>query len=128
MRINSGCARFAEDELSSEVRVGERHVPLGVRLEGYYFHDTYHTGQTDLPQQIAGTSDKIIYPEMRLVLALIQVFSNSDINLTPCALNLLSIRLPGWKKTCVSAKRTLFNSSTVFLFRAIEFARSASSS
>jgi len=40
--------------------VGERQVPLGVRLNGFYFHGTYHTGQTDLLRQIAGTNDKII--------------------------------------------------------------------
>ena len=60
MRINSGLSRITEDELSGEVRVGERQVPLGVRLHGFYFHDTYHTGQTDLLRQIAGTNDKII--------------------------------------------------------------------
>ena len=60
MRINSGLSRLNEDELLREVRVGERRVPLGVRLHGFYFHDTYHTGQTDLLRQIAGTNDKII--------------------------------------------------------------------
>lgn len=60
MRINSGFSRLPEDQLSLEVQVGERRVPLGVRLHGFYFHDTYHTGQTDLLRQIAGTRDKII--------------------------------------------------------------------
>ena len=60
MRINAGLSRLTEDELSGEVRVGERQVPLGVRLHGFYFHDTYHTGQTDLLRQIAGANDKVI--------------------------------------------------------------------
>jgi uncharacterized damage-inducible protein DinB len=60
LRINSGFSRLTEDELSGEVQVGERQVPLGVRLHGFYFHDTYHTGQIDLLRQIAGTNDKII--------------------------------------------------------------------
>jgi len=60
VRINSGFARLTGDELSREVQVGDRQVPLGVRLHGFYFHDTYHTGQTDLLRQIAGTNDKII--------------------------------------------------------------------
>ena len=29
-------------------------------LRFIYFHDTYHTGQTDLLRQVAGTEDKII--------------------------------------------------------------------
>jgi hypothetical protein len=59
-RINSGFARLTDAELSREIQVGERSVPLGTRLHGFYFHDTYHTGQTDLLRQIAGTNDKII--------------------------------------------------------------------
>jgi len=60
VRINSGFARLTGDELSREVQMGDRQVPLGVRLHSFYFHDTYHTGQTDLLRQIAGTNDKII--------------------------------------------------------------------
>ena len=59
-RINSGFARLTDAELSREIQVRERSVPLGTRLHGFYFHDTYHTGQTDLLRQIAGTNDKII--------------------------------------------------------------------
>lgn len=33
---------------------------VGERLFGFYFHDTYHTGQTDLLRQVAGTNDKVI--------------------------------------------------------------------
>jgi uncharacterized damage-inducible protein DinB len=59
-RINSGFSQLTEAQLSSLIQVGERQIQLGERLHGFYFHDTYHTGQTDLLRQIAGTNDKII--------------------------------------------------------------------
>ena len=46
--------------LTQEIQVGERKVTLGARLHGSYSRDTYHTGQTDLLRQVAGTNDKII--------------------------------------------------------------------
>lgn len=60
VRINKGFSQLSEEELAVLIQVGERQVPLGVRLHGFYFHDTYHTGQTDLLRQIAGTNDKVI--------------------------------------------------------------------
>ena len=33
---------------------------LGARLHFQYFHDTYHTGQTELLRQVTGVGDKII--------------------------------------------------------------------
>jgi hypothetical protein len=59
-RIDAGFARLSDEELSQEIPVGERTVPLSIRLHGFYFHDTYHTGQTDLLRQVAGANDKII--------------------------------------------------------------------
>lgn len=59
-RINAGFARLTDLDLNREIRVGERQVQLGTRLHGFYFHDTYHTGQTDLLRQIAGANDKVI--------------------------------------------------------------------
>lgn len=59
-RIDAGFARLSDDDLSQEIQVGERYVPLSVRLHGFYFHDTYHTGQTELLRQVAGANDKII--------------------------------------------------------------------
>jgi hypothetical protein len=32
----------------------------GARLFFYYFHETYHVGQTELLRQLAGRDDKII--------------------------------------------------------------------
>ncbi len=59
-RIEAALNNLSEAELSEEIQVGERMMPLGTRLYGFYFHDTYHTGQTDLLRQIAGTNDKLI--------------------------------------------------------------------
>jgi uncharacterized damage-inducible protein DinB len=59
-RIEVGFSQLSDTQLSELIEVGERQVPLAVRLLGFYFHDTYHTGQTDLLRQIAGTNDKII--------------------------------------------------------------------
>jgi uncharacterized damage-inducible protein DinB len=59
-RINNAFSQLTDEQLVGLVQVGEHQMPLGVRLHGYYFHDTYHTGQTDLLRQIAGTNDKIV--------------------------------------------------------------------
>lgn len=58
--INTAFSQLTETQLSSLIQVGERKMQLGERLHGFYFHDTYHTGQTDLLRQIAGTNDKIV--------------------------------------------------------------------
>lgn len=58
--ISKTIAGLSEDDLAREIQVGENMVTLGTRLFGYYFHDTYHTGQTDLLRQVAGTDDKVI--------------------------------------------------------------------
>jgi len=59
-RIETALDALSEADLSDEIQVGERMIPLGTRLHGFYFHDTYHTGQTDLLRQIAGANDKVI--------------------------------------------------------------------
>jgi hypothetical protein len=46
--------------LSSEIEVGQRTMTMGRRLFGLYFHETFHTGQTELLRQLAGTDDKVI--------------------------------------------------------------------
>lgn len=58
--ISALFSALSDEDLSQEVQVGERMIPLGLRLHGFYFHDTYHTGQTDLLRQVAGTDDKIV--------------------------------------------------------------------
>ena len=59
-KITEGLSEISEGDLAQEMKIGKRSVTLGSRLHGLYFHDTYHTGQTDLLRQVAGTDDKII--------------------------------------------------------------------
>lgn len=48
------------ESLEREIKISHRSITLGSRLFGLYFHDTYHTGQTDLLRQVAGKNDKVI--------------------------------------------------------------------
>ncbi len=48
-------AQFAEARTSND-----RNVTVGARVFFYYFHDTYHVGQTELLRQVAGVGDAII--------------------------------------------------------------------
>lgn len=64
--LSSGQARLAsmeelsETDLLKEIQLGEWVMPLGTRLYGFYFHDTYHVGQVDLLRQVAGANDKVV--------------------------------------------------------------------
>jgi hypothetical protein len=58
--IENEFKKLTPESLEREIEIGERNITLGSRLFGLYFHDTYHTGQTDLLRQVAGTNDKII--------------------------------------------------------------------
>ena len=51
---------LSDDEFGRDVAIGDKTVKLARRLHADYFHDTYHTGQTELLRQFAGTADKII--------------------------------------------------------------------
>lgn len=54
-------ASVDEAYLAEEVPAGEtRMAPRGAQVMFGLFHDTYHTGQTDLLRQMSGKSDKII--------------------------------------------------------------------
>lgn len=59
-RLESAMGELSEADLLEEIQVGERMMALGARLYGFYFHDTYHTGQTELLRQIAGADDKVV--------------------------------------------------------------------
>jgi len=39
---------------------GGKFATVGARLHFLYFHDTYHTGQTELLRSLAGRTDKVI--------------------------------------------------------------------
>lgn len=38
----------------------DRFKTVGARVRFYYFHDTYHTGQTEILRSLAGKDDKLI--------------------------------------------------------------------
>ena len=48
------------DAFVEERTFGDRTSTLGSQMLFNYFHDTYHTGQTELLRQVAGTDDSII--------------------------------------------------------------------
>jgi len=58
------CARLGSLDaaaLAEESDAGDGNmVALGERVHFQYFHDTYHTGQTELLRQVTGVGDKII--------------------------------------------------------------------
>jgi uncharacterized damage-inducible protein DinB len=58
--IVTGLKRVTADTLNTEVKIGDRSTTLGQHLFGLYFHETYHTGQTELLRQLAGTDDKVV--------------------------------------------------------------------
>jgi hypothetical protein len=51
---------MSDEDLAEEIQIGERRMTVGQRLFGLYFHDTYHTGQTEYLRQLAGTNDKVV--------------------------------------------------------------------
>ncbi len=58
--IATALGKIPVEELASEIKVGDRSMTLGQRLFGLYFHETYHTGQTEILRQLAGMDDKVI--------------------------------------------------------------------
>lgn len=58
--ISAALEGATPEALTREIKVGERTMTVGERLFGLYFHETYHTGQTELLRQLAGTNDGII--------------------------------------------------------------------
>jgi uncharacterized damage-inducible protein DinB len=59
-KVGAALERISVEELAQEIQVGERKMTLGQRLFGFYFHETYHTGQTEALRQLAGTDDQVI--------------------------------------------------------------------
>lgn len=59
-KISDALGSLSNSELEAEIAVGTNTVTLASRLFGLYFHDTYHTGQTDLLRQVSGADDTII--------------------------------------------------------------------
>ena len=59
-KIETSLSSLLPANFEKEIMVGSRTMTLGSRLFGFYFHDTYHTGQTDLLRQVAGKNDQVI--------------------------------------------------------------------
>lgn len=51
--ILDGLAGLDDETLERPVQVGDGQVSLGRRLHGFYFHDTYHTGQIEILADLA---------------------------------------------------------------------------
>ena len=60
LRLEEAIKELSEMDLLEQIQVGDGMMLLGTRLYGFYFHDTYHTGQTELLRQIAGADDKVV--------------------------------------------------------------------
>ena len=58
--IDSVVGGLSDEAFSAESEIDGRMVSVAQRLFFDYFHDTYHTGQTEILRQIAGTADQII--------------------------------------------------------------------
>ena len=59
-RIGDAAGKLSAEDLEKEIQVGDTKMPVINRIFGFYFHDTYHTGQTDLLRQFAGMNDNIV--------------------------------------------------------------------
>jgi len=58
--LAAGLHRATPAELSREIMAGQRTMTMAQRLFGLYFHENYHTGQTELLRQLAGMDDRVI--------------------------------------------------------------------
>lgn len=58
--LGDALERVTEEQLAEEYEWGGRSSSLLDWCQFFYFHDTYHTGQTDLLRQVAGKNDKVI--------------------------------------------------------------------
>ncbi len=60
VRISAALSALSDEALGAEEMVNDRRLTLEDRLHFAYFHDTYHTGQTELLRAVAGKTDKVI--------------------------------------------------------------------
>ena len=58
--IAAGLGAATPDELAKEIETRRGPTTLAKRVFFFYYHDTYHSSQTELLRQLAGTDDKII--------------------------------------------------------------------
>ena len=60
VKISERLEQADDAALDREVISGERKSTVAQRVFFYYFHETYHVGQTELLRQLAGKNDKVI--------------------------------------------------------------------
>ena len=59
-RIGDAAGKLSAEDMEKEIPVGDIKMPVINRIFGFYFHDTYHAGQTDLLRQVAGMNDNVV--------------------------------------------------------------------
>ncbi len=59
-KIDKALESATSDVFDRQIKRGDKSVSVGERIFFLYFHETYHTGQTELLRQLAGTDDKVI--------------------------------------------------------------------
>ena len=59
-RLAAALEPLTAEDLEAPHPRGDSETTLLRRIHFQYFHDSYHTGQTDLLRQVSGKSDKII--------------------------------------------------------------------
>lgn len=59
-RMATALAALPFEDISRERMIGTRTTTLNNFLFFHFFHDCYHTGQTEILRQAAGTDDKVI--------------------------------------------------------------------
>ncbi len=59
-RLGGLLGAMTDETFAAEEEIDGRMLSVAKRVLFDYFHDTYHTGQTELLRQVAGTNDKII--------------------------------------------------------------------
>ena len=59
-RVAAALERITLERFIAGKVVEGRETTLGEQVLGFYFHETYHTGQTELLRQLAGTDDKVV--------------------------------------------------------------------
>ncbi|MDX2342959.1 MAG: DinB family protein [Acidimicrobiia bacterium] len=58
--IDNTLGELSDEAFSAESEIDGRMVSIASRIHFDYFHDTYHTGQTEILRQVAGMDDQII--------------------------------------------------------------------
>ena len=60
LRLADRLSTFPAEGFAEEIDVDGRTESLGRRAHFWYFHDTYHSGQTELLRQLTGVGDRVI--------------------------------------------------------------------